>query len=168
MGDKNQIDCRRTLPGASPFQYFNFQVRTIVLDVLGNVVNAPLPLLRRLAVMDFAGMPVGIISMTLSTSLINQQPLDTVGVFAGIDNGLLISAGGSCALFLDHIVRQNSTVAVRAASSRTNSVTVPEGSVYPLPSGKNLALYCCSGNFAGNEISAVLNVFWTPLPSGAG
>lgn len=166
MPPGNQIDCKTRRPGASPYSFFNFNVRSVTIDLTGAVIAAVFPLAQRAAVVDFGGMPVGIVGMTLSTSLLNQTPLDTVAVFAALDMGLQLSANGSFGIFLTHLVRQNATAAQRFASSRSNAIAMGQDSVYRLDTGQQLALYVCSAAVAGNEISAILSVYWTPIPAG--
>lgn len=158
----NMISCNPRRPGqTNPFPYSNFQTRTMFLDATGDTIATVFPLLRRMAFINF-GTNAGLTGITLSSSLINQQPLDTVGVFVMLDRGPQVSAEGAFELFVSHLTLQNSTAGARQASSRSNAIAMGESSAYLLNSGQRLALYACSDNVIGNEISAVATAYWVP------
>lgn len=168
MSVGNQIPCQPQRPGVSPFNFFNFNVRTVAVSQTG--VGPPglavFPLAARVAQINFAGMAVGIVGMSLSTSLLNETALDTVCVVAALDVGVQLALGGATGIFLTHLVRQNATPAQRFASSRSNAVAMGQDSAYRLDSTQQIALYLSSAAAAGNEISATLSVYWTPIPPG--
>lgn len=159
------IPCRPKRTGATPYTFFNFHVRSAAIDLtgVGPPALAVFPLATRVAVLDWAGMLVGIIGMSLSTSLLNQTPLDTVAVIAALDVGDQLAANGANGIFLTHLVRQNATGAQRFASSRSNAIEMGQDSAYKLDSNQRIALYVASAAVAGNEISAMLSVYWTPF-----
>jgi hypothetical protein len=146
----NFISCLpRKSANQNPFPFSNFQTRTMFLDATGDQIVSVFPLLRRMAVINF-GTNAGLTGITLSSSLINQQPGDTVGVFVMLDRGEVLSAEGSFELFVSHLTLQNSTAGARQASSRSNAIAMGESSAYLLNSGQRLALYACSDNVLGN------------------
>ncbi len=156
------IDCNPS-PGRaqSPYSFTNFQSRNMIADVLGTGINAVFPLASRIATLDLNAEAM-VYALSLSSSLINSNNLDTVGIFVALDSGETVDVEAMNNLFLSHLTRQNSLPGLPVASSRANALNFGEQTAYKLSSGSRLALYCCSGNFADNEISAICSVYWAP------
>ena len=156
------LSCDRPgAPGRSPYRFSNFATQTMILDAIGTQINSVFPQLRRVTTLDLQA-DAGVILFSLSTSLINAQALDTVGVFLGLDRGDIVNLNGSFDVFLSHLTRTNSIPGLPVASSRCNALNFGIDSAYKLASGAKLALYACSANLADNEMSAVASVYWTP------
>lgn len=155
------IDCNPSRGQGTPYYFFNFQTRSVPLAVTGNQVGSVFPIMTRLAVIDFQ-VEVGLFSLVLASSLLNETAGDTVAVAVGLDAGPTVSYQGAVNFFLSHLTRQNSTAAIRAANSKTNAMQMGQNTAYLLNTQQKLALYAASANAAGNEISAVLTAAWIP------
>lgn len=160
------IDCNPSAGRGSPYYFYTFQTRSLAVSLTGAQVNSVFPQAARVGLIDFQA-DVGLFSLVLATSLLNETAGDTVALAVGLDLGPVASLQGGINFFMSHLTRQNSTAAIRNANSKTNAMQMGQNTAYLLNSGQKLALYACSANAAGNELSAVLTAAWIPyIPGG--
>lgn len=166
----SDINCQVQKGQGQPYYFYNFQTRTAIVALTGDLINAIgpaiFPVATRVALIDFQA-DVGLFSLSFASSIINQVAGDTAGLFVALDSGPQISLDGGVNFLLNHLTRQNSTAAIRNANSKTTAVQMGQNTAYLLNSGQKLAIYASSANDVGNEFSATLTAAWIPyIPGG--
>lgn len=164
MGD-SPISCASPAKGDNPYVFSGWATRTVAFRVTeADLPGTVFPVVSRIASFDFNQFPVGIVALAMTSSLICEED-GACGLIVSLDIGASYNLNGATDNFLSHLTEQNSTASTRAASSRTNSFHMGEGSKYPLDAGKILSIYGCApstGAGVGNVLSAIVTAYYVP------
>lgn len=164
--DPNPISC---VPSATstPYTYNNFFTGTVAVNTTGDLVASAFPLAVRIGLPRVLSGPWGLVSLTWSSTLVNtaQTAGDIVFLGIGIDQGPALDLRNTQKLFLHHLSAQNSMAGALAASCRSQSVDMGQGTFFPV-ANQALAFYACSAPASTqNLLAAVCSYMLVPIPS---
>jgi len=135
-------------------------VATIVfaVDYNDGSINVAFPTGNRVVAQAFQ-IPIAVVSVTLSTSLINAVPDAVLAVWVGRDVGAQAGLNGSNDVYVVHMVNQG------LSHSMVSGVAYDEQIAPYFGSGQQMAIYISSSGtgFANNRAVAAVTVRYFPL-----
>jgi len=122
-------------------------------------VNSAYPAGTRVATQGFV-VPIGLLSATLSTSMVNATTDSTMAVIVARDVGATISLAGSSDILLVHFCEQGLSHSMRSGVGFADDIAPKYGS------NDKIAIYVVSSGtgFANNRTSASVILRYFPLP----
>lgn len=157
LGDPASPSSSAAQPGLMPV----LSITNIAFGVRYNTgtINTAYPIAVRVASQGFV-VPIGLLSASLSSSMVNATSDSTLAVLIARDVGPQISLSGSSDILVIHFCEQGLSHSMRSGVGFADDLAPKYGS------GQNIALYICAygTGYANNLVSVEAILRYFPLP----